>query len=196
MWRRGMADALGEAGFDVTSIEDPTDWQAGRDGSGLVMSAKDGENLEVLQSFSDEHPHIPVIAVVSEVDLTVMARVIRNGAIGAVDDHWDSQSLALSLEGAVHGLTVMPGRIAAGMAQLVPDDAGLSSLVSAEEASWLRSMAKGTTVADLAEEVGYSERAMFRNLKTLYLRIGVENRTEALLWASRNSILVTEGGDD
>jgi DNA-binding NarL/FixJ family response regulator len=191
-----MADALGEAGFDVTSVEDPTDWQAGRDGSALVMSVGDQDQLEVLQSFSDEHPHIPVVAVVSEVQLVALARVVRSGAVSAIDDHCDAESLALTVEGALHGLTVMPGRLAAGMAQLVPDDSELGSLVSTEQAMWLRSMAGGMTVADLAEDVGYSERAMFRNLKALYLRLGVQNRTEALIWATRNSVLADGSGDD
>jgi DNA-binding CsgD family transcriptional regulator len=81
------------------------------------------------------------------------------------------------------------------MAQLVPDESGLASLVGGEEQSWLRSMAGGMTVADLAESVGYSERAMFRLLRDLYRRIGVKNRTEALIWASRNSLLSDPTGD-
>lgn len=191
-----MADALGEAGFDVTSVEDPTDWRVGRDGSALVMSVGDEVQLEVLQSFSEEHPHIPVVAVVADAQLVAVARMVRSGAVSAIDDHCDAESLALIVEGALHELTVIPQRLAAGMAQLVPDDSGLGSLVSTEHAMWLRSMAGGMTVADLAEEVGYSERAMFRNLKALYLRLGVKNRTEALLWASRHSVLEDSSRDD
>ena len=61
--------------------------------------------------------------------------------------------------------------------------------VSTDEADWLRAMAAGATVAEIAVDVGYSERAMFRNLKALYTRIGARNRTEALLWASRHGLL-------
>jgi DNA-binding CsgD family transcriptional regulator len=35
----------------------------------------------------------------------------------------------------------------------------------------------------LAEQAGYSERAMFRLLKNIYSRLGVRNRTQALMLA-------------
>jgi DNA-binding CsgD family transcriptional regulator len=38
-------------------------------------------------------------------------------------------------------------------------------------------------VVRLADRAGYSERAMFRLLRQLYLRIGARNRTEALMRA-------------
>ncbi|MEA2589098.1 MAG: hypothetical protein QOH66_2025, partial [Actinomycetota bacterium] len=41
----------------------------------------------------------------------------------------------------------------------------------------------------LAEKVGYSERALYRLLHALYGRLGVSNRTEAILQASRRGLL-------
>jgi DNA-binding CsgD family transcriptional regulator len=41
------------------------------------------------------------------------------------------------------------------------------------------------SIAELAQTIGYSERAMYRLLKGLYTTIGVRNRTEALLKASQ-----------
>ena len=43
--------------------------------------------------------------------------------------------------------------------------------------------AGGSTVAALANQAGYSERAMFRLLHGLYQRLGVRTRTEALIRA-------------
>jgi DNA-binding NarL/FixJ family response regulator len=48
---------------------------------------------------------------------------------------------------------------------------------------WLGQLASGVTVAQLADQVGYSERAMFRLLKDLYRDIGVHSRVEALMLA-------------
>jgi DNA-binding CsgD family transcriptional regulator len=44
-------------------------------------------------------------------------------------------------------------------------------------------LATGMTVAQLAAKAGYSERAMFRLLRSLYVRMGAKNRTEALIRA-------------
>ena len=50
-----------------------------------------------------------------------------------------------------------------------------------EELTWLRILAQGGTVHDLARQVGYSERALYRLLHALYGRMGVSSRTEAIL---------------
>jgi DNA-binding NarL/FixJ family response regulator len=57
------------------------------------------------------------------------------------------------------------------------------------EISWLRELAGGLTVAQLAERSGYSERAMFRLLRRVYVRMQVRNRTEALLRAREQGLL-------
>jgi DNA-binding CsgD family transcriptional regulator len=51
--------------------------------------------------------------------------------------------------------------------------------------SWLRQLAAGSTVAQLANQAGYSERAMFRLLQGLYQQLGARNRVEALLRAQQ-----------
>jgi DNA-binding NarL/FixJ family response regulator len=48
---------------------------------------------------------------------------------------------------------------------------------------------RGGTVQDLAGQAGYSERALYRLLHALYSRMGVSNRTEAILQASRRGLL-------
>ncbi|MFI6503799.1 response regulator transcription factor [Nonomuraea typhae] len=51
---------------------------------------------------------------------------------------------------------------------------------SQPELEWLRRLAAGARVADLAHRAGLSERTMFRRLHDLYQRMRVHDRTEAL----------------
>jgi hypothetical protein len=53
-------------------------------------------------------------------------------------------------------------------------------------------LASGRTVSQLAEQSGYSERAMFRLLRKVYVRMQVRNRTEALLRARQQGWLWRE----
>ena len=71
--------------------------------------------------------------------------------------------------------------------QLAPLGARL--VLGARRVDRLQTMAKGRTVAQLARAVGYSEREMFRLLRQLYDRMGVRNRTEALLKAAQCGLL-------
>jgi DNA-binding NarL/FixJ family response regulator len=105
----------------------------------------------------------------------------------------DSPELVLLVLGAaLRGLSVLPELVVRTMSQHTPDETDVSHWLNTDEMKWLVAMAAGSTVADLAESIGYSERAMFRRLKDLYQRLGVANRTEALLWAGRHGLLVSK----
>ncbi len=188
-WRRGMAASLGDTGIDSAILESISDFQPGRDGSAVVMGAADPNAIDAVVDFSEEYPSVPVVVVVPSLKIGAFASAIRGGATAVVDEEADVEVMVAAIGMAASGMTSVPTRVVAAMAQLIPEDAELKRLVSDEEVSWLRAMAQGVTVAELAERSGYSERAMFRNLRNLYLRIEARNRTEALIWASRNSLL-------
>jgi DNA-binding NarL/FixJ family response regulator len=57
--------------------------------------------------------------------------------------------------------------------------------VTEQEVGWLGDLAAGETVARIADEAGYSERAMFRRLREVYERLGVTSRAEAIVVAER-----------
>lgn len=188
-WRRGMSASLGDARIVAAILEDISEFQPGRDGSALVVGAASPNILESVVNFSEEYPAVPIVMVIPELKIGSFARAIRGGATAVVDEDSGVDLIVTALGLANLGMTPVPGRMAAAMAQLIPEESDLNRIVSDEEVSWLRSMAGGVTVAELAERSGYSERAMFRNLRNLYLRIEARNRTEALIWASRNSLL-------
>jgi DNA-binding NarL/FixJ family response regulator len=55
--------------------------------------------------------------------------------------------------------------------------------LTAQEIDWLRRLTDGTSVSRLADHVGYSERMMFRLLAQTYAKLGVDNRTKAIIQA-------------
>lgn len=78
-----------------------------------------------------------------------------------------------------------------GFAIRIPTSPDAGSYISEEESGWLRSLAAGITVAGLADRVGYSERETYRTLGELYTKIGVTNRTQAIIWATRHGVFDT-----
>lgn len=64
-----------------------------------------------------------------------------------------------------------------------------------EEIQWLRALSRGVRVADLAVGSGYSERAMYRELRKLWDRLGVANRPQGLARAARLGLLQPHGGE-
>jgi DNA-binding NarL/FixJ family response regulator len=190
-WRRGMGAVLGEAGYHAVTLRDLNEWSLGLGGSAVVAGIDEDADLDAVHYFSLEHPHIPVIAVITELTLTSFAEAIRQGSTAVIDEDDPTEAIVLVLASALEGRPAVPQHLLRALAQLVPDARDAESWLDPTQVSWLRAMARGVTVAELAQDIGYSERAMFRNLKNLYIRIGVRNRTEALLWASRHGLLTS-----
>lgn len=189
LWQRGVASLLAEGGYETVIGTELASWTAGGDRSCVLLRVTPDDDPCQIVAFRDEHPHVPLVAVIDEVELAGLVRNLRAGAT-AVSGESESPEVLLAVVGAaLDDLVALPAMLAQSMARLVPDMDDTSAWLSEEEAGWLRAMASGQTVADLAEEVGFSERAMFRQLKSLYLRLGVRNRTEALLWAGRRGLL-------
>ena len=57
------------------------------------------------------------------------------------------------------------------------------------ERRWLRSIAEGATVVEVAAAEGYSERHMRRMLGNVYRRLGATSRVPALIVAANNGLL-------
>jgi DNA-binding NarL/FixJ family response regulator len=85
---------------------------------------------------------------------------------------------------AVRGVSILPAdAVRALAAPKAPHDETIP--LTPRELEWLKALSQGKTVTQLAENVGYSERAMYRLLRTMYRSMHVANRTEAVLKASR-----------
>lgn len=188
-WRRGIKSILEEAGHRVDAFDTLDEWKPGVGGSAVVIRGDSEVAAESVRCHTQEHPHIPAIAVVEGSSVTLFARWVRVGASAVVDELDDMESLPLTVSVALQEKAAVPTPVLRSMAEAVPSAEMLADRLSDEEVSWLRAMAEGRTVIDLAESAGYSERAMFRLLRRLYVRLGVPNRTGALMWASRVGLL-------
>ena len=188
-WRRGVASTLTDAGYAPVEMETLAAWKPGRGGRALVLSIVGPASLKELRDFAEQYPHVPVVAVVGELTLSAFAEAIRAGAIVAVDDDEPLDSFATVIEAALRGRSAVPETVIRAMAARIPAVPDAARWVTPDEAAWLRDLADGSTVADVADRVGYSEREMFRTLRDTYTRIGVRNRTEAIIWATRHGVL-------
>jgi DNA-binding NarL/FixJ family response regulator len=109
------------------------------------------------------------------------------GADGVVGRDATGDEIVATIESACRGcvrLTIdLVREVVARAAEPAPVE------LTPEDRSWLRELAAGATIVDLALQAGYSERAMYRLLRGLYDRMGVGDRTGALLAASRWGLL-------
>jgi DNA-binding NarL/FixJ family response regulator len=148
-----------------------------------VRAARDWKELRALRGLN---PELVLVALLVDPTPEAYAEALRSGAVAAAAWEAVPEAIVKVLAAALEGDSLIPAGVAQALAAKLPafED---PDWVTHEELGWLRILAQGGTVQDLAGQAGYSERALYRLLHALYSRMGVSNRTEAILQASRLS---------
>jgi len=182
-FRRGLAAALSHAGFEPYEPPDVEDWVRSGDVGAVVIALLDDLDARRLKSLRECAPQAPELALLSEVTVDAYRWAMRCGATAAVGRDAPPEDIVECLSAACAGRVLMPAPVALALA--LAADPGEHPTLTATEVRWLIGLSTGRTVVELAREVGYSEREMFRRLHKLYTHMGVCGRTEALLAAQR-----------
>ena len=187
-YRNGLAVALTNAGFATTELADPSDWAATAGRRVLLWTVRSPKDWKGFRALKALNPKLVLVALLVDPTPDAYAEALRSGAVAAVAWEAVPEAIVRVLVAALEGDTLMPAGVAQALAAKLPaiED---PDWITHEELTWLSILADGGTVHDLAEKVGYSERALYRLLHALYGRLGVENRTEAILQASRRGLL-------
>lgn len=126
-----------------------------------------------------------VVALLDPVETRTIAHALGH-RVGFADLQGEPEQVIAAVLAALEGSVLMS---AEALASMIGQDPHAGVEISDEEADWLTDLAAGATVVRLADDYGYSERAMFRRLHDLYTRLGVTNRTEALVTAQRLGLI-------
>lgn len=68
-------------------------------------------------------------------------------------------------------------------------DLQLAGGLSAEELEWLRALADGSRVVDIAQQFGLSRRGMYRALAEIWTKLGVQGRSQGLTLVAEQGLL-------
>ena len=188
-YRSGLSVALTTAGFAPTELADPRDWAATAGRRVLLWTVRSPKDWKGFKALKGLNPELVLVALLVDPTPDAYAEALRSGAVAAVAWEAAPEDIVKVLAAALAGDTLIPAGVAQALAAKLPavED---PDWITHEELTWLSTLADGGTVHDLAEKVGYSERALYRLLHALYGRLGVSNRTEAILQASRRGLLI------
>jgi len=179
----GLAAVSSTSGYRFRPVDDPVGWVESHKDSALLVGVRGDYDLELVVELTGKDPDSVVVTVIDAYDLDTVRESLGAGASGVVSGDSRVADVILALNAALIHSTVIPTtlarRLAADGLQEEPQ------CLEDYEVDWLQSIAEDTTVTSLGRTVGYSEREMYRRLKTIYFKMGVRNRTQALLKASR-----------
>lgn len=186
-YRYGLISAVVEAGFEAVAVDRPEAWVE-EDLRALLVSVTLPDDGPMLARVKRADPDLVIVALLRDDDPSAYREAVRSGATAAIGWNEPPGAVIDVLNAALEGMCLLPLNVARELAagdRAPPDVPALSE----SERRWLRRLAEGATVGQLAAESNYSEREMYRLLKQLYEGMGVETRTEALIKAARTGIL-------
>ena len=189
-YRRGVMAILSDLGLSLDGPEEPEDlaaWPAGQDRHVALITVDPSKPDQGWDSIARlRGARLVVLALLVEDTLDAYVRAIVTGATSAVARNAAPEVIRQVFLEAIQGRSLLPAAVLSALAARVgPLGIPSDDRPSEQHIEWLRCLSKGMSIAELAQTIGYSERAMYRLLKGLYTTIGVRNRTEALLKASQ-----------
>jgi DNA-binding NarL/FixJ family response regulator len=182
---RGVIAALADAGFDAEAPDDLLAWVRTDERRIVLFTVRTDDDWTLLAEVCAVRSATVVIALVDDSSVAAHVRALLAGAVGVLSRDAPPEKLRAAFEAAIDDHSVLPIAVVRAFAAQAGSAAADASAGSptAKEIEWLRELAHGGSVAKLADRIGYSERMMFRLLRELYVRMGVANRTEALMRA-------------
>jgi DNA-binding NarL/FixJ family response regulator len=183
MFRKGVMACLDDVHVETETTPDLRTWARGADRRVILLTVHAATDWDLLSDLCHMRDDVVVVAVLEEATVASYLRAISSGAAGAMPRTVSMPELRAVFLAAVEGSTLLPTEVVRALARRETDTATAAEHPSTREIGWLRDLANGTSVARIADNAGYSERMMFRLLRDLYARLGVRNRTEALIFA-------------
>ncbi len=190
LFRDGAVAALTAAGHAVQTPSDVVAWARKVQGAVALLTIQAEADWAVLAKLSEFGATTnSLVVLLGEESAAAGVRAVRTGARSVLARGVSAEVLRRTVAATIDGQAVLPAAVVAALVAGAGVDAGPARVLSAERLSWLRELAAGGTVAQLASQVGYSERAMFRLLRSLYRDMGVGGRIEALMRAQERGWL-------
>jgi len=180
LFREGVTMLLSAAGHQAETPTDVVGWASRHPSSVVILTLAGEEEWDLLSRVHTTQVTVALLVLVDSVSSRLGVRAVRAGARSVVPRNVTADALLRTVAATADGQAVLPADVAALLVAVAPTN---SPYPAPDRIGWLRQLASGATVAQLADRVGYSERAMFRLLSGLYEDMGARNRVQALMLA-------------
>ena len=131
-------------------------------------------------------PNTQILILTSYGTSSDLSRAFKNGATGAITKSLPKEELLAAIRNVANGTRVASSEIE----QTLKEEADMPSLTP-RQLEILHSLTRGLTNDDIAREFGLSKAGVKFHLLTIFRKLNVSNRTEAVGLASRKHLFQT-----
>jgi DNA-binding NarL/FixJ family response regulator len=195
--RRGLAqlfggvddiDVVGEAADGADAAEQAVAHQPDLVLMDLSMPGVDG--VEGTRRIRAVRPGLPVVILTSFSERDRILDAIDAGAVGYLLKDAEPDELLRGVRSAAQGESPFSPKAAKALLSLGSQRKAADDL-TAREREVLVALSSGLANKQIARRLGISEKTVKTHLTRVFSRIGVQDRTQAALWAERNGLGVT-----
>ncbi|RIK42616.1 MAG: DNA-binding response regulator [Chloroflexi bacterium] len=150
----------------------------------LVLDCQlpDMDGPAVAAALQLREPSVRILALSAYDDLRYIRGLLAAGATGYLLKNEAVETIVVAVQAAAQGKAFFSAAVAAQLAQLARQEAGLPP-PTAREQQVLEQLALGKTNAEIARHLQIGERTVRFHVENLFGRLGVENRVEAVVKA-------------
>lgn len=187
-YQQAIFAALDSNRFTPAMPDDVSGWVA-RDRPKAVMARIDVSSGQSQLGPLVGSPRTLVVAITEVLSVEAFVHALALGCDGVIHEDTTAEIVVSVLEAAARGEVVLPTEAAQSMARKVAQTATTTTPLTTDEIEILQELSSGTTVVMLAERIGWSERTMRRRVHSICLKLGVTNRSQAIVAAARAGIV-------
>jgi two-component system, NarL family, response regulator LiaR len=155
------------------------------------------DGVEVARRVRRVSPHTRVVALTAHDEQAYVLAMLEAGAVGYLSKASRGQEVVQAVRAAAAGESVFSGAIGAQLTRraLLGGSRAARVDLTPRELDVLRAAARGLGNKQIGQELGMSPRTVQTHLTRIFGKLGVASRTEAVLLALREGLLLdTERG--
>ncbi|MFP3669089.1 response regulator transcription factor [Priestia sp. SIMBA_032] len=157
----------------------------------LYMPVMSG--LEAIAELRRTNPEIPIVILTTYNEDQLMMKGIEAGAKGYLLKDTDIENLFESIDSAIRGETLLQPEITERIqnykTKLLKEQSKSKVMLTPREMTILQAIARGSTSKEIAYDIGIAERTVKSKLTSIYNKLGVDSRTEAVVVAIQSGII-------
>ena len=136
------------------------------------------------------HPQLPVVVVSAREEPSVMRRALDHGALGFIPKSADSDTIGEAIGLVLEGERWAPAAAAAAPAMDRDEQAVAQRLreLTPQQFRVLQMLGEGRLNKQIARDLGVSEATIKAHVTAVLRKLGVGNRTQAVLMAGRLAV--------
>lgn len=148
--------------------------------------------VDALKQIRPEYPELPILILTSFTDDAHVFAALRAGASGFLLKEMNGDDLVAAIRGAAQGKPQLHPDIAKRLMLRAPMPDDPFDSLTERERGILKLLAKGKSNKEIASELSLTEMTVKGYVSDLFVKLGVNDRTQAALMAVRYGLVMVE----